>query len=428
MSQHFDCLIVGTGHAGAQTAISLRQQNYPGSVGLLGEEFDPPYERPSLSKDYLAGDRPFARILIRPIDFWKTREISLLLGRRVTEVDAAQHSLMCADGSVFTYGSLVWAAGGAARKLACPGWQLDGVHRVRTRADVDAMRERLSETARIVVIGGGYIGLEAAAVLRKKSHQVTVLEAMDRVLARVAGEPLSRFYEHEHRSMGVDIRLGVTVRSLEGRGGRVEAVCLSSGEHVAADMVIVGIGIEPSVEALLAAGASGGNGVDVDRFCRTDLPDIYAIGDCARHANVFAGGARIRLESVQNASDQAATVAKFLTGHPEHYETVPWFWSNQYDLRLQTIGISSGHDQAVVRGDPKTRKFSVVYLKQGVVQALDCVNTVKDYVEGKGLITGRVSASPATLADTAITLKSVQQAVIAAPAAPLNQEPSLCPN
>jgi 3-phenylpropionate/trans-cinnamate dioxygenase ferredoxin reductase subunit len=256
------------------------------------------------------------------------------------------------------------------------------------------------------VVGGGYIGLEAAAVLTKLGLEVTLLEALPRVLARVAGEALSAFYEAEHRAHGVDLRTAVTVECLEGEG-QVTGVRLASGEMLPADMVVVGIGIVPAVGPLIAAGAAGGNGVDVDELCRTSLPEVYAIGDCAAHANAFADGAVIRLESVQNANDMATCAAKAICGAPAPYPATPWFWSNQYDLKLQTVGISAGHDATVVRGDPGQCSFSVVYLKAGRVLALDCVNAVKDYVQGRKLVETRAAPDPALLADAAVPLKDL---------------------
>ena len=252
-----------------------------------------------------------------------------------------------------------------------------------------------------------YIGLEAAAVLTKLGVHVTLLEALPRVLARVAGEALSSFYEAEHRAHGVDLRTGVTVSALAGAEGKVTGVQLTTGEVLPADIVIVGIGIVPAIAPLIAAGANGGNGIDVDDLCRTSLPHIYAIGDCAAHANSYADGAVIRLESVQNANDQGTTVARDITGNPVPYKAVPWFWSNQYDLRLQTVGLSIGHDATVTRGDPATRSFSVVYLKQGRVIALDCVNAVKDYVQGKKLVETGAVIAPERLADTGLLLKEL---------------------
>jgi 3-phenylpropionate/trans-cinnamate dioxygenase ferredoxin reductase subunit len=403
----YDVLIVGAGHGGAQAAIALRQHNFEGSIGMLGDEPEPPYERPPLSKEYFSGEKSFERILIRPATFWADRNVDLLLNRRVAKVDADNHQVTLADGSTLSYGKLIWATGGAPRKLSCAGSDLIGVHGVRTRADADAMLASIGDVENVVVIGGGYIGLEAAAVLTKFGKKVTVLEALDRVLARVAGEPLSRFYEAEHRAHGVDVRLGVTVTALEGENGHVKGVTLGDGTTLPAQMVIVGIGIIPAVEPLIAAGAIGTNGVEVDEYCRTSLPDIYAIGDCAAHVNGFAANARIRLESVQNANDQATTAAKAITGHLQAYHAVPWFWSNQYDLRLQTVGLSTGFDTVIQRGDPAARSFSIVYLRDGKVIALDCVNATKDYVQGRALVTGGVAAPQDQLADSQIPLKSL---------------------
>jgi len=402
-----DILIVGGGHAGAQAAIALRQNKFEGTIAIVGDEPEIPYERPPLSKDYLAGEKVFERILIRPAAFWPEREIAMLTGRRVVAVDPQAHSVTTGDGSTIGYGTLIWAAGGSPRSLTCAGHNLVGVHAVRTRADVDRLMGELAATTRVVVIGGGYIGLEAAAVLTKLGKHVTVLEALDRVLARVAGEPLSRFYEAEHRAHGVDIRLGAMVDCIAEKDGRATGVRLADGEILPCEMVIVGIGIIPSVQPLLDAGAVGGNGVKVDASCRTSLPDIFAIGDCALHANAFADSAEIRLESVQNANDMANAVAKTLTGTPTEYHAVPWFWSNQYDLRLQTVGLSIGHDATVTRGNPATRSFSLLYLKQGRVIALDCVNAVRDYVQGRALVAEGKSPDPARLADLGTVLKEL---------------------
>jgi 3-phenylpropionate/trans-cinnamate dioxygenase ferredoxin reductase subunit len=407
MSAHSDVLIVGAGHGGAQAAVSLRQFGFAGSIALVGDEPELPYERPPLSKDYLAGEKPFERILIRQRQFWDERAITLMPGRRVVTVDPAGRTVGFADGATMGYGSLIWATGGSPRRLSCAGHDLAGVHAVRSRADVDRMIAELPSVERVVVVGGGYIGLEAAAVLTKLGKHVSVIEALDRVLARVAGSPLSRFFEAEHRAHGVDLYMKASVDHIEGRDGRASGVRLPDGSGLAADMVIVGIGIVPAVEPLLAAGAEGGNGVLVDAQCRTSLPSIYAIGDCAAHDNRFADGATIRLESVQNAHDQAAVVARTIVGEDAHYDAVPWFWSNQYDLRLQTVGLSTGHDEALVRGDPATRSFSLVYLKAGRVIALDCVNATKDYVQGRKLVVERLSPDRVALADPAIPLKEL---------------------
>lgn len=403
----FDVLIVGGGHGGAAAAIALRMQGFAGTIGLLGDEPEPPYERPPLSKEYLSGDRAFARMLIRPVAFWAERDIALLPGRRVVAVDAAMRSVRTQNAEAFGYGDLIWAAGGAARRLTCSGHDLARVHSVRSRADVDRMIAELDTTRDVVVVGGGYIGLEAAAVLRKLGKAVTVLEAQDRLLSRVAGAPIGDFLLAEHRARGVAVRLGVVVECIEERDGRATGVRLADGSILPADMVIVGVGIVPNVAPLIAAGAAGDNGVSVDAQCRTSLPNIYAIGDCAAHRNAYAGGAVIRLESVQNAGDQATIAAKTICGVEAAYDAVPWFWSNQYDVKLQTVGLSAGHDDLVVRGRPEGRSFAVVYLRGGRVVALDCVNATRDYVQGRGLVVAGAQVAPDVLADVGTPLKTM---------------------
>jgi len=404
--ESYDVVIVGTGHGGAQAAISLRQLGFEGSILLLGRETAPPYERPPLSKEYLAGDKPFERLLIRPEQFWADKDITLRGGVAATKIDPQAHEVTLSGGEVVQYGKLVWAAGGDARRLSCPGAQLQGVHVVRNKPDVDALMADLGEGGkRVVVIGGGYIGLEAAAVMTKLGCKVTLIEFADRVLSRVAGEDLSTFFQDEHRRHGVDIRLSTSLHSILGADDKVTGVVLEGGEEVPCDIVIAGIGIVPSTGPLIAAGAAGANGVDVDELCQTNLEDVFAIGDCAAHANDYAEGAVIRLESVQNAHDQARVVAQVITGDPKPYNALPWFWSNQYDLKLQTAGLSMGHDTTVLRGNPDDRSFSVVYLKDGRVIAVDAVNAMKDFVQGQKLIAARTHVDPQELLDADRPLK-----------------------
>jgi len=402
-----DVVIVGAGHAGAATAVALRQGKFRGSIVMVGEEAEIPYERPSLSKEYLAGEREFERLTLRPAQYWKDAGVDLWLGSRVTSVDASRQCLTLADQATLGYQKLIWAAGGHPRRISCPGSDLKGVHVVRSRLDVDKMRADLGTANRVAVIGAGYIGLEAAAVLRKLGKTVFLLEAMDRVLARVAGVDLSRFLLAEHRAQGVNVRTEASVEALIGTDDRVSAVRLATGEVIYVDMVIVGIGIIPAVGPLREAGAAGNNGVWVDSQCRTSLPHVYAVGDCALHENRYAAGGAVRLESVQNAADQGVVAARSVLGAEIQYDSVPWFWSNQYDIKLQTVGLCLGHDQAVLRGDPSSRRFSVIYLRGGRVVALDCVNASRDYLQGRRLVADRVAADPNRITDTTQGLKEL---------------------
>lgn len=407
MSSH-NVIIVGTGHGGAQAAAALRQNGFEGTILMVGREAVVPYERPPLSKEYLLREKPFERLQLRPAAFWTDNRIEMMLGATVVKIAPEKHQVTLGNGSVHGYDHLIWSTGGDPRRLSCLGANLAGVHSVRDKADVDRMLVELDAGARrIVVIGGGYVGLEAASVLVKLGCDVTLLEALDRVLARVAGDDLSAFYQKEHRAHGVDLQMGAVVMGLEGVAGRVTGVRLADDTVVPADMVIVGIGIVPAVEPLAAAGAEIGNGVLVDVFCRTTLPNVYAIGDCAAHANSYADGAIIRLESVQNANDMANTAAKAICGELKAYNALPWFWSDQYDLKLQTVGLLSGHDETVIRGDPANRSFSVIYLRGGTIIALDCVNAVKDFVQGRKLVEARVAAPPEWLRDTERPLKDM---------------------
>lgn len=406
-TRQFDILIVGAGHAGAQAAIAIRQKKFEGTVGIIGNETFMPYERPPLSKEYLLGKSSADQILIRPKEFWADNNIEMILGHEVTDVDPAAHRVTTATGERYGYGRLIWATGGKPRKLPSGGHELAGVHTVRTRADIDQLKSELGDVENICIIGGGYIGLEAAAALTTLGKKVTLIEALDRVLARVAGEVISNFFQEAHEAHGVTIRLKQAVQSLEATAGRVSGVRLVGGEIIPCEMVIVGIGIEPSVQPLAAAGAAVSNGVEVDRLCRTSLPDIFAIGDCALHVNDYAGGEKIRLESVQNASDMAGVVAAAVTGAAAEYSALPWFWSNQYDLRLQTIGVLKGYDSELVRGDPGARSFSVIYLRQGKVIAMDCVNAPRDFVQGRSLILKDPGPSVKKLADATIALREL---------------------
>lgn len=405
---HADVLIVGGGHGGAQAVVALRKLGFAGSIAVVERSEELPYERPPLSKEYLLSEKSFDRLLLRPAEFWAERDVCFHLGRSVVAVDSASRWALTDSGERLSYGALIWAAGGETRPLGLPGAELTGVHSIRTRADADAILSTLAGVERVVVIGGGYIGLEAAAVMRKLGRAVTLIEALPRVLARAAGEEISAFLETEHRRQGVDLRTSAAVEQIVGdERGLVRAVQLIGGEELPCELVIFGIGITPAVAPLVAAGATGANGVEVDESGLTSLPDVYAVGDCAAYASRFADGAVVRLESVQNATDMASNVARAICGDPQPYTATPWFWSNQYDLKLQTVGLSLGHDASVVRGDPATRSFSVVYLREGRVVALDCVNAVRDYAQGRRLVESGAVVASTLLADASVPLKEM---------------------
>jgi 3-phenylpropionate/trans-cinnamate dioxygenase ferredoxin reductase subunit len=352
-------------------------------VALLGEELELPYERPPLSKDYLAGTRDREAIRFRSGAFWADRGIDLVQGERVEAVDPKARTVRCASGRSFGYCELVWTAGGRARRLP-------GCHSIRTLADVDRLMAELHGARRILVVGGGWIGLEAAAVLVKQGREVVLAEKESRLLSRCSGRALSEFLVARHRAEGVDICLG--------------GPAPDSADY---DLAVAGIGIEPEAEPLLRAGAAGGDGVLVDELGRTSLPHVWAAGDVALHRNCFGPERPIRIESVQHASDQAATVARAIAGAPSPYAAMPWFWSNQYDLKIQTVGLTHDHDEELVRGDPASERFSILYRSKGKVIAIDSVNMVRDYVQGRALIEAGVTVLADLLTDPQVPLKSL---------------------
>lgn len=398
--QHHNVLIVGGGQAGAQTAISLRQAGFKGSIVIIDAEPFAPYDRPPLSKTYLAGEISSEQLALRPASFWHDNAIELLQSDRVLAIDPVARTATCLSGAIKKYDNLVWAAGGHARRLSCPGSDLKGIHVVRTQNDVNYLRSDLEHAERVTIVGGGYIGLETAAVLAKQGKKVTLLEAQDRVLARVTCPVVSTFYERVHREHGVHIQTNVSVVSLSGKDQRVERVHLSDGRELISDVVVVGIGLIPQTNELAQAQAECNNGIMVDDQCRTSLPNIFAIGDCANHVNRYAGYQRIRLESIQNANDQAKVVAANLVGKPTTYDALPWFWSNQYHLRLQGVGLNMGYDEHIVRGNPANGEFSVIYLREGKVIALDCINKPRDFIQGKQLVMKNLALAPELLANT----------------------------
>lgn len=405
MSTEFaDVLIVGGGQAGAQVALSLRAQGYNGSIRILDAGAHPPYERPPLTKAYLRGECEARDLRFRDDGYWAQSKIDVRLGQPVVRVDRSAHEVHTVPGKTFGYGILVWAAGGHARQLPL-GVGVRGVLSVRTLDDADLLRTHAAEIRDVVIIGGGFIGLEAAAVLRDRGANVTILEAQERLLARVTSPPVSEYFAELHRSHGSDVRVGVVVEDVLSRDGTVTGVRLADGEVIPADLVLVGIGLVPNVEPLAEAGIECQNGVDTDSRGRTADPRIYAVGDCANRVSEFSDGRRVRLESVPNATETGKSVADAIGGVSGRTEPVPWFWSHQFDTKLQTVGLFNGYDDFVVRGDVGSGAFSVIYLRGGVVIAIDSINSTRDFAQGKALVTARVPVRREDLGDPSRPLK-----------------------
>lgn len=393
-------VILGAGHAAAQLVTSLRQQGWQGDITLVGEEPVLPYQRPPLSKAYLAGQMRPEQMLIRNAAAYEKADVNLRLGVRAERVDRAQQRVHLSTGEVLDYSALALTLGARVRELPVPGAQLPGVFYLRTLADLDRIKAHAAADTgrRVVIVGGGYIGLETAAGLRHMGLSVTLLEATPRLLQRVTSAEVSAFYQRVHSEEGVDIRCGKSVHAILGETS-VTAVQCEDGETFPADLVIVGIGVLPNVELAAAAGLEVGNGIRVNAWAQTSDPQIVAAGDCAEFFSEVHG-CLLRLESVPHAMAQANCAAATLCGKPVAYQAQPWFWSDQYDLKLQMAGLSQGHDQAVVRGDSRHgRSFSVFYLAGGQVLAVDCINRPKDFMLGKKLIAASAAIPTEVLAD-----------------------------
>jgi 3-phenylpropionate/trans-cinnamate dioxygenase ferredoxin reductase subunit len=395
-------LIIGAGQAGVQAVASLRAEGFEGALTLVGDEAFPPYQRPPLSKAYLAGDFMRERLFLKPEVFFAETRCDLRTNATAERIDRAGRLVHFADGTVEAYDRLLLATGARARTLAVPGAGLPGVHYLRGIADVDGLRPLFRPGARLAVIGGGYIGLEVAAVAAKHGLDVTVIEAAPRVMMRAASPQISAFYQQVHRAHGVKFLLGAGAKSIAGES-KAEAVVTDAGA-VGCDIVLVGIGVWPNVELAEAAGLACDNGIVVDEYAATSDAAIFAAGDCTAHPG-FAGG-RLRLESVQNAIDQAKHAALAMLGRPKPYREVPWFWSDQYDLKLQIAGLARSDDVAVQRGNPETRKFSVFHLRDGVVAAVEAVNAAPDYIIGRKLVGAQARIAPERLADMSVPIKS----------------------
>jgi 3-phenylpropionate/trans-cinnamate dioxygenase ferredoxin reductase component len=414
-------LIVGAGQAAAQAVETLRKRGHSGPITLIGDEELLPYQRPPLSKKYLAGAMERDRLLIRHAPHYLEHGVDLRLGFPAVKIDRERRLVEVADGGAFEYDRLLLATGSHPRSLSLPGANLVGIQALRNVADVDRLRGELAPGRRGVIVGGGYIGLEVAATCRELGVDVTVLEGAERVMARVVSPEVSKFYEAEHARRGVKIVCGARIASFESKKGdrsifpdgkkdefpgteRVGAVRFVDGREIPADFVLIAIGVEPTDSLARAAGLNCGDGIVVDEYCRTSDPLIWAAGDCARHPSIRYG-LRVRLESVDHAFEQGTSAALNMLGMATVHDKVPWFWSDQFDLKMVIVGLSSGFDDVVVRGDPASRSFSVCYLKAGELIAIETVNQTKDQMAARKLVPARLRPDRARLADPAVALR-----------------------
>ena len=400
------CIIIGASHAAAQLSQSLRQEGWEGSITVIGDESHLPYQRPPLSKAFLLGEKDTNSLLIRPAALYEKNNIEFMLNTRVIGIDRSRQVVTLDNGKELNYDRLAICTGSRAREIPLPGITLSGVHYLRSINDVEGIKQDVVEGKKAVIVGGGYIGLETAAVLNKLGMDVTVLEMMDRVLQRVTAVEVSEFFTRVHEEEGVRIKTSIAVESIEGTD-KVEMVVCSDGSRFDADLVIIGAGIVPNVELAVEADLSVDNGIMVDEYGVTSDPAIFAAGDCTNHPNSLMGK-RIRLESVPNAVDQAKAVAAAICGKQKPYAAHPWFWSDQYDVKLQIAGLNQGYDQVVVRGDQTTgRDFVAWYLKDGQLLAADCINRPKEFMITKRLLLNGAVIDPALLADESLEPKSL---------------------
>lgn len=378
-------VVIGAGQAATEFVIALRAGGYAGALTVVGDEPYLPYQRPPLSKDFLAGKADEQKLLLRPEHFWREQNVDLRLDTAAAKIERKEKRVLLTRGQPLAYETLVLATGTSARVPVVPGMTLPCVYPLRNINDVKRLRPAIDTARHVAIVGGGYIGLETAAVIRKEGREVTVIEAEDRLLKRVTSKPVSEFYERLHRSHGVDIRLSWRLKSIE-QGSDNCLVWMTNGEAIAADLVLNATGAVPNQDLALAAGILCENGICVDEFQRTVDPDIIAIGDCTRFPSKRFGR-NVRLECVQNAFDQAKAAANNLLGKREAYDPVPWFWSDQYDAKFQSAGLAEGHDEMQVIGDTAIGHFSVEYRRAGMLIAVDAVNDARAYMLGRKRIT-----------------------------------------
>ena len=400
-------VIVGAGHAAGQVAQSLRSSacGFTGRLVMIGEEACLPYQRPPLSKKFLAGELDLDRVYFKPPAFYEKFNIETMLNNRADSIDRAAKRVSLSDGRSITYDKLIFTTGSRVRTISAPGVELPGIFYLRTVADVEAIRAYLKEDSKLVIVGGGYIGLEVAAVMVSRGLDVTVVEMAPTVLARVVDKQVAEYFASVHRKAGVKIENGVAVQGFAGNG-KVERVLCADGREFPAGVVIIGVGIVPNVELAQAAGLACDNGIAVDEFGRTQDPDIFAAGDCANHPNRLLGR-RLRLESVHNALEQGKTAALAMCGKLVEYAQVPWFWSDQYDLKLQIVGLSGAHDSVIIRGSMANHAFAAFYLQGNVIIAVDAVNSPQEFMASKQLVANKTPVDREKLADAKIHMNAV---------------------
>jgi 3-phenylpropionate/trans-cinnamate dioxygenase ferredoxin reductase subunit len=398
-------VIAGAGHAAGQAVATLRQKKFDGEIVLVGEEPYLPYQRPPLSKKFLAGEMPVERLYVKPPNFYEDPQVTVRLDTHIEHLDLETKTIAYRGGGAIAYDRLILALGARVRRLDLPGVELAGIHYLRTVADVLQIQHDMGAGKRMVIVGAGYIGLEVAAVASQLGMRVTVVEMQDRVMKRVVSPQISAFYEREHRSHGVELLLETGIDAFVGKE-RVSGLLLADGTEIPADLVVIGIGIVPNTELAVEAGLEVNDGIVVDDCCRSADPDVFAVGDCTFHPNSILGRS-IRLESVHNALEQARTVASNLCGERVCYAEVPWFWSDQYDLKLQIAGLAQGYDRALVRGDPASRSFSCVYLRDGRMIAVDAINNPRDFLQGKKLIGEGAALDLDRVTDKEVELKDL---------------------
>jgi 3-phenylpropionate/trans-cinnamate dioxygenase ferredoxin reductase subunit len=371
-------IIIGAGQTAAQAVTTLRSKGFDRPIVVFGDEAHPPYQRPPLSKAFLSGETTAERLELKGTHFYEQHNVDLRLGTRVVRLDPRERTVELSSGTSVAYESVLIATGARARRIPIPGADLQGVHSIRGIDDAQHLREALQPGARLIIIGGGYIGLEVAAKARKLGAVVTVVESQERVLARCVATPLSEFLTAQHRAEGIEILTGAGVEGIEGNVS-AEAVRLADGRRLDADAVLIAVGAVPNQELAAEAGISATNGILVDAATRTAAPGVYAAGDVALVPSARYGQL-VRLESVQNAIDQAKAAATSMLGEPTHYDPVPWFWSDQYDLKLQIVGLSAGHDRTELDGEPEERRFSLRYFRDGRLIAVDSINDPRSHM------------------------------------------------